>query len=68
MRTAIVSDLHLGSATGEDLRRDPALRRILLEEIAGADRLVLLGDALELRELPLAEALASAQSVLRGAG
>jgi hypothetical protein len=55
MRTAIVSDLHLGSATGEDLARDPAIRRVLLDEIAGADRLILLGDALELRELPLAQ-------------
>ena len=53
MRTAIVSDLHLGSAFGEDLLRDAEVRRALLEEIAGADRLVLLGDALELRELPL---------------
>jgi hypothetical protein len=57
VRTAIVSDLHLGSATGEDLLRDPAIRRALLEEIAGADRLVLLGDTLELRELPLARVL-----------
>ena len=57
MRTAIVSDLHLGSASGEDLGRDPAVRRILLDEIASADRLVLLGDALELRELPLARVL-----------
>jgi hypothetical protein len=57
MRTAIVSDLHLGSATGEDLLRDPAIRQALLEEIAGADRLVLLGDALELRELPLPRVL-----------
>jgi len=57
MRTAIVSDLHLGSATGEDLGRDPEIRRILLEEIRGADRLVLLGDILELRELPLAQIL-----------
>src|SRR6188474_1672411 len=57
MRTAIVSDLHLGSASGEDLARDPTMRRILLEEIAGADRLVLLGDALELRELELAPVL-----------
>jgi hypothetical protein len=61
MRTAIVSDLHLGSATGEDLARDPALRSILFEEVAGADRLVLLGDALELRELPLAAVLESVQ-------
>jgi Calcineurin-like phosphoesterase len=57
MRTAIVSDLHLGAATGEDLGRDPSVRRALLEEISGADRLVLLGDALELRELPLAQVL-----------
>jgi len=57
VRTAIVSDLHLGAATGEDLARDPAVRHALLEEIAGADRLVLLGDALELRELPLPRVL-----------
>jgi hypothetical protein len=57
MRTAIVSDLHLGSADGEDLGRDPAIRRALLDEINGADRLVLLGDVLELRELPLAQVL-----------
>ena len=57
MRTAIVSDLHLGSAPGEDLLRDPEIRRLLLTEIERADRLVLLGDALELRELPLAPVL-----------
>jgi predicted phosphodiesterase len=57
MRTAIVSDLHLGSANGEDLGRDPAMRQILLDEIRGADRLVLLGDVLELRELPMARVL-----------
>jgi hypothetical protein len=53
VRTAIVSDLHLGSAFGEDLLRDAGIRRTLLDEIAGAERLVLLGDVLELRELPL---------------
>ena len=57
MRTAIVSDLHLGSAFGEDLLRDAWIRRALLAEIAAADRLVLLGDALELREQPLAAVL-----------
>jgi UDP-2,3-diacylglucosamine pyrophosphatase LpxH len=57
MRTAIVSDLHLGSATGEDIARDPAIRRLLLDEIAAADRLILLGDVLELRDLPLARVL-----------
>lgn len=61
MRTAIISDLHLGSGFGEDLLRDAAIRRVLLEELAPADRLVLLGDVIELRELPLATAMQSAR-------
>jgi Calcineurin-like phosphoesterase superfamily domain len=61
VRTAIVSDLHLGSSFGEDLLRDASIRAALLEEIGGADRIVLLGDALELRELPLPEVLAAAR-------
>jgi Calcineurin-like phosphoesterase len=61
MRTAIVSDLHLGNGYGEDLLRDPAVRHTLLEELAGADRLVLLGDVLELRELPLPDVLDAAR-------
>jgi predicted phosphodiesterase len=62
MRTAIVSDLHLGSGTGEDLVSDPAIRSTLLEQIASADRLVLLGDVLELRDFPLARVLELTQS------
>ncbi|HET9197675.1 MAG TPA: metallophosphoesterase [Solirubrobacterales bacterium] len=58
MRTAIVSDLHLGVASDEDVLRDPAVRRLLLEEIAGADRVVLLGDVVELRSLPVGPSLA----------
>jgi hypothetical protein len=57
MRTAIVSDLHLGNGFGEDLLRDAAVRGALIEEIAGAERLVLLGDVLELRELTLPRVL-----------
>lgn len=57
MRTAIVSDLHLGSPSGEDIARDPEIRARLLEEVGDADRLVLLGDVLELRSLPLARVL-----------
>jgi hypothetical protein len=34
MRTAIVSDLHLGLLSGGDLARDPGVRALLLEEIA----------------------------------
>jgi 3',5'-cyclic AMP phosphodiesterase CpdA len=61
MRTAIVSDLHLGAGTGEDVLREPALRRAMLAEIGDADRVVLLGDAVELRDLPLGIALAAAR-------
>lgn len=61
MRTAIVSDLHLGAGTGEDVLREPALRRAMLAEIGVADRVVLLGDTVELRDLPLGIALAAAR-------
>lgn len=57
MRTAIISDLHLGVASDEDVLRDAAIRRVLFEEIAGADRLVLLGDVVELRNLPVGPSL-----------
>jgi hypothetical protein len=68
VRTAIVSDLHLGSSFGEDLLRDASIRVALLEEIGAADRLVLLGDALELRELPLPEVLAAARPFFEEVG
>jgi UDP-2,3-diacylglucosamine pyrophosphatase LpxH len=61
MRTAIVSDLHLGAGSGEDVLRDAATRSILLEEIAGADRVVLLGDVVELRGQPLGLAMEHAR-------
>lgn len=61
MRTAILSDLHLGVASDEDVLRDPNVRRILFEEIAGADRLVLLGDVVELRNLPVGPSLERAR-------
>jgi hypothetical protein len=56
MKTAIVSDLHLGLANGGDVLRDPEIRALLREELRGAERLVLLGDAVELRERPLGAA------------
>ena len=68
MRTAIVSDLHLASSFGEDLLRDPSVRSTLLDEIGAADRLVLLGDALELRELPLPKVLAAARPFFEEVG
>ncbi len=61
MRTAIVSDLHLGVASGEDVLRDAGVRRALFEEIADADRVVLLGDVVELRDLAIGVALESSR-------
>src|SRR3954447_20122742 len=50
MRTLVISDLHLGRTEHSDLLRRPDLREPLLEAIADVDRLVILGDGLELRE------------------
>ncbi len=61
MRTLIVSDLHLGSASGVDLLRRPEVRATLLEQTRDADRVVLAGDVLELRHGPRREALAAAR-------
>jgi predicted phosphodiesterase len=57
LRTAIVSDLHLGTLVSSDLVRDPELCVTLLDELSGADRVVLLGDVLELRDRPAGEIL-----------
>ena len=57
MLTVVVSDLHLGTLAGADAARDGVPREQLLAALAEADRVVMLGDALELRERPLAEAL-----------
>ncbi|SEH12609.1 metallophosphoesterase [Thermoleophilum album] len=65
MRTLVVSDLHLGAASGFDLAlRDP-YREALAAAVAEVDRVVLLGDLLELRELPARAALARARPLLR---
>jgi predicted phosphodiesterase len=61
MHTLIVSDLHLGSTSNSDLLRRAELRAPLLEAVAGAERVVLLGDVLELRHGPLRDAMAAAR-------
>lgn len=68
MRTLVISDLHLGVRTGADvLTRGPALD-ILCSRLQGVDRLVLLGDVLELRHGPARDALAVAEPVMRAIG
>jgi hypothetical protein len=61
MRTLVLSDLHLGGASRSDLLRRAELRAPLLELAAEVDRVVLLGDLLELRHGPPREALAAAR-------
>lgn len=65
MRTAIVSDLHLGVTSGADLLRHEPMRKLLFESLAGADRLILLGDIIELRDQPIAAALREAEPFFR---
>ena len=68
MRTLVISDLHLGVAAGAEALRRPAALGVLLERLADIDRLVLLGDTLELRHGPTRDALAVAEPVLRAIG
>ena len=68
MRTAVVSDLHLGGLADADVARRDGPLAALAEAVSDADRLVLLGDLLELRERPLAEALEVSRPVLEAIG
>jgi predicted phosphodiesterase len=54
---AVVSDLHLGTHSGADLLRRPEARARLFETLSAADQVVLLGDAVELRDVSLAKSL-----------
>ena len=62
MRTVIVSDLHLGTASGRDLLRHPGPREVLADALGGADRVVLLGDVLELRDSPVDDVMERARA------
>jgi len=68
VRTALISDLHLGSGSGVDLLQRADIRELLAAELDGVDRLVLLGDVIELRDRPLPEALERAAEPLAAIG
>jgi len=68
MRTLVVSDLHLGGRLGRDVLRRPAPLEALLGALDGVDRLVLLGDVVELLEGRPAQAMEVAEPVLRAIG
>jgi hypothetical protein len=68
MSTLIISDLHLGSGLGSDVLSRPGPRAALLEALEDVDRLVLLGDVLELRHRPPRYAMAAARPFFEDLG
>ena len=68
MSTAVLSDLHLGAVSDADLARRPGALERLAEGVEAAERIVLLGDALEMRERPLADLLETARPFLERLG
>ncbi len=68
MSTAVISDLHLGSSAEVDLLRRPEMVQRLLDATADCQRLVLLGDTIELRDGPIEEAMASSRPFFEAIG
>jgi metallophosphoesterase superfamily enzyme len=68
VRSLVISDLHLGKAARTDLLRRAELRAPLIDALQGADRLVILGDGLELREAAHRDAAGAIAPLLREAG
>jgi predicted phosphodiesterase len=66
VRTVVVSDLHLAARSA--LLHDADIRAVLADALRNADRLVLLGDVIELRHGPARDAMALAEPVLRELG
>ena len=64
MRTVVVSDMHLGGSIGVDVLRRQPVRDALKGLVETADRLVLLGDTLELRHGPAYPVLEVALPIL----
>jgi len=68
METVVISDLHLGARHGTDLLREESVRKVLFESLKGADRLVLLGDVLELRHGSVQDVVAKSETFFRELG
>ena len=68
MRTLVISDLHLGMRRQRDVLTRRAPLAALLEALADVERLVLLGDVVELSERDPQRALAVAKPVVRALG
>jgi hypothetical protein len=68
MRTLVLSDFHLGDRLQRAVLRKPAALEALLDSLAGVDRLVLLGDVVELLEGRPDRAMPAAEPILRAIG
>jgi UDP-2,3-diacylglucosamine pyrophosphatase LpxH len=68
LRTLVISDLHLGNRARHDVLRRAAPRQALLDALDGVDRLVLLGDTVELMARHPAGSLRVAEPILRAIG
>jgi hypothetical protein len=66
--TLVVSDLHLGARLGRDVLRRPVALEALLSALDGVERLVLLGDVVELAEGRPERAMPIAEPILRSIG
>jgi hypothetical protein len=66
--TLVLSDLHLGSRLRHDVLTQPEPLRRLLEALEGVERLVLLGDVVELLEKRADRAMDVAEPILRRIG
>jgi hypothetical protein len=66
--TVIVSDLHLGTLEGSDLARSPEVSEHLIEAVSDSEGLIVLGDLLELRELPVRAVLERARPTIEAIG
>jgi hypothetical protein len=68
VRTLVISDLHIGARNDVDVLRRPAAEQALVGALDGVDRLVILGDVLELRHGPMHAALEAARPALEAIG
>jgi len=68
VRTLVISDLHLGQEGGVSVLTRPRPLEILLGAIPGYDRLVLLGDTIELQEVGASDSVPVAEPILRAIG
>jgi Calcineurin-like phosphoesterase len=68
VKQLVLSDLHLGARSSTDLLRRAEMRAPLLAALEDVDRLVLLGDVLEMRDGPAHEPLAAARALFEDLG